>query len=122
MMTFESLGKEKGLGESVADARRRVQQLGRLNCTDVNRRSEFLSCRSPSIATQPGFRFRSLRICEAGMRRYHLGRCGSSTRCIPRNPPRFRQGVPGHSGRDLLTGQYFIRTKPHGHSPLRKIG
>jgi hypothetical protein len=26
MMTFESLGKEKGLGESVADARGRVQQ------------------------------------------------------------------------------------------------
>jgi|HubBroStandDraft_2_1064218.scaffolds.fasta_scaffold19952_3 hypothetical protein len=26
MMTFESLGKEKGLGESAADARRRVQQ------------------------------------------------------------------------------------------------
>jgi hypothetical protein len=36
--------------------------------------------------------------------------------------PLSRQGVPGHRGRELLTGQNFIRAKPHGQSPLRKIG
>ena len=64
-MTFESLGKEKGARRIRGRRQEARPAVGRLNCTDVNRRSESLSRRSPSIATQPSFRFRSLRIREA---------------------------------------------------------
>ena len=67
-MTFESLGKEKGARRICGRRKEARPAVGRLNCTDVNRPSESLSCRSPSIAIQPSFGFRSLRICEAGMR------------------------------------------------------